>query len=102
MPIPANGQLVAARLEELYQQHLLVGEEGVAGYYGSGRGYYEPEFAAEERDQFSICIVRTQGDAHQTGDHDRPFPLQSISKVFAYGLALADHGRDYVLEHVGV
>src|SRR5918993_1499069 len=102
MPFPANGQHVAARLEELYRRHLLVGEEDVASYYASGRGYYEPEFAAEERDRFSICIVRTQGDAYQVGDHDRPFALQSISKVFAYGLALADHGGDYVLEHVGV
>src|ERR687897_1275837 len=102
MPTPANDQHVAERLEELYRRHLLVGEEGVASYYGSGRGYYEPEFAAEERDRFSICIVRTQGDAYQTGDHDRPFALQSISKVFVYGLALADHGRDYVLKHVGV
>src|SRR5215212_7327308 len=98
MPTPANGQRVAERLEELYRRHLLVGEEGVASYYLSGRGYYEPELAAEERDQFSICIVRAQGDAYQTGDHDRPFALQSISKVFIYGLALADH----VLDHVGV
>jgi glutaminase len=102
MPTPANGQHVAERLEELYRRHLLVGEEGVASYYASGRGYYEPEFAVEERDRFSICIVRTQGDTYQIGDHDRPFALQSISKVFVYGLALADHGRDYVLEHVGV
>jgi glutaminase len=102
MPTPADGQRVAKRLEELYRRHLLVGEEGVASYYGSGRGYYEPEFAAEERDLFGICIVRTQGDAYQSGDHDRPFALQSISKVFAYSLALADHGRDHILEHVGV
>src|SRR5215207_8326370 len=102
MPTPANGQRVAERLEELYRRHLLVGEEGVASYYLSGRGYYELELAAEESDQFSICIVRAQGDAFQTGDHDRPFALQSISKVFIYGLALADHGRDHVLEHVGV
>jgi glutaminase len=102
MPTPADGQRVAKRLEELYRRHLLVGEEGVASYYGSGRGYYEPEFAAEERDRFGICIVRTQGDAYQSGDHDRPFALQSISKVFAYSLALADHGRDHILEHVGV
>ena len=71
MPTPANDQHVAERLEELYRRHLLVGEEGVASYYGSGRGYYEPELAAEERDRFSICIVRTQGDAYQTGNHDR-------------------------------
>jgi glutaminase len=86
----------------LYRRHLLVGEEGVASYYESGRGYYKPALAAAERDRFSICIARTRGDAYQTGDHDRPFALKSISKVFVYGLALADHGRDYVLKHVGV
>src|SRR5918995_1178884 len=102
MPTPANDQHVAERLEELYRRHLLVGEEGVASYYESGRGYYEPELAAEERDRFSICIVRTNGEAHQAGDHDRPFALQSISKVFVYGLALADHGGGHVLKHVGV
>jgi glutaminase len=102
MPTPADGQRVAERLEELYRRHLLVGEEGVASYYESGRGYYGPESAAEERDRFGICIVRTQGDAYQSGDHDRLFALQSISKVFVYGLALADLGRDHVLEHVGV
>jgi glutaminase len=30
------------------------------------------------------------------------FALQSMSKVFVYALALQDHGRDHVLEHVGV
>jgi glutaminase len=102
MPTPANSQHVAERLEELYRRHLLVGEEGVASYYESGRGYYKPELAAAERERFSICMVPTDGEVLQVGDHDRPFALQSISKVFAYGLALADHGRDYVLKHVGV
>ena len=102
MPIPANSQHVDERLEELYRRHLLVGEDSVANYYESGRGYYKPELVAEERDRFSICFVRTNGEIHQAGDHDRLFALQSIAKVFVYGLALADHGRDYVLEHVGV
>ena len=31
-----------------------------------------------------------------------PFALQSLAKVFVYGLALEDHGREHVLEHVGV
>ena len=102
MPTPTNSQRVDERLEELYRRHLLVGEDSVANYYESGRGYYKPEHAAEERDPFSICIVRTNGEVHLAGDYDRPFALQSISKVFVYGLALADHGRDHVLEHVGV
>ena len=102
MSTPVNSQHVDERLEEMYRRHLLVGEDSVSNYYESGRGYHKPELAAKEHDRFSICIVRTQGDAYQTGDHDRPFALQSISKVFVYGLALADHGGDYVLEHVGV
>jgi glutaminase len=102
VPTPTNSQRVDERLEELYRRHLLVGKDSVANYYESGRGYYKPELATEERDRFSICIVRTNGEVHRAGDHDRPFALQSISKVFVYGLALADHGRDYVLEHVGV
>jgi glutaminase len=102
VPTPANSQHVDERLQELYRRHLLVGEDNVANYYESGRGYYEPELAAEERDRFSICIVRTDGEVLQVGDHDQPFALQSISKVFVYGLALADHRRDHVLKHVGV
>jgi len=35
-------------------------------------------------------------------DDDFPFALQSVSKVFAYGLALEDHGRAHVLQRVGV
>jgi glutaminase len=102
VPTPVNSQYVEERLEELYRRHLIVGEDSVASYYESGRGYHKPELAAEERDRFSICLVLTNGEAHQAGDHDRPFALQSISKVFVYGLALADHGRDHVLKHVGV
>jgi glutaminase len=102
VPTPVDNRYVDERLEELYRRHLTVGEDGVANYYESGRGYYEPELAAEEPDRFGICFVRTNGEAHQAGDHDLPFALQSISKVFVYGLALEDHGGDYVLEHVGV
>ena len=102
MSTPANSQRVDERLDELYRRHLLVDEDSLANYYESGRGHYKPELAGEVRDQFGICIVRTNGEVYQAGDHDLLFALQSISKVFVYGLALADHGRDYVLEHVGV
>src|SRR5919112_5509955 len=83
---PANSQRIDERMEELYSRHVLVGEDSVENYYESGRGYYKPEVAAEERDRFSICIVLTNGDVHQVGDYDLPFALQSISKVFVYGL----------------
>jgi len=40
VPTPVNSQYIDERLEELYRRHLLVGEDSVANYYESGRGYY--------------------------------------------------------------
>jgi hypothetical protein len=71
-------------------------------YYDAARGYCGPESAGEERDRFSICLATTDGGLYHAGDHEAPFALQSLSKVFVYGLALADRGRDRVLERVGV
>ena len=102
MPTPESSRQVNERLEELYWRHLLSGEDGVASYYESGRGYSGLELAAEERDRFSICLATIDGEVYQAGEHQRPFALQSISKVFVYGLALEDRGRDYVLQRVGV
>ncbi len=101
MPTPEISRRINDRIEELYERHLREGDDAVS-YYESGRGYYGPELAAEERNRFAICLVSTDGEAYCVGDHETPFALQSISKVFAYGLALADHGRDHVLKHVGV
>jgi glutaminase len=92
---------VSERLEELYQRHLTV-TGGVTQYYESGRGYYSPEEAGPERDRFAVCLAGTDGELYAAGDHEFPFPLHSISKVFAYALALADHSREELLARVGV
>ncbi|BCL35854.1 glutaminase A [Nostoc sp. MS1] len=63
---------------------------------------YIPELAKVDPDLFSISIVTVDGQVYQVGDYQQLFTIQSISKVFAYGLALEDHGRDYVLTRVGV
>ncbi|WP_414576359.1 glutaminase A [Anabaena sp. CCY 9402-a] len=63
---------------------------------------YIPELAKVNPDLFSICIVTVDGQVYEVGDYQQLFTIQSISKVFAYGLALEDHGRDYVLTKVGV
>jgi glutaminase len=52
--------------------------------------------------RFAISLSAADGDCFDTGDHDVRFPLHSVSKVFAYALALEDHGRAHVLKHVGV
>ena len=89
-------------LDELYWRHLSLHEDEAVGYYESGVGYHKPEVLEEKHKLFSICLVTTKGDAFVAGDHGRPFALQSISKTFAYGLALEACGRGRVLERVGV
>ncbi len=63
---------------------------------------YIPELAKVNPELFSICIVTVDGQIYKVGDYEHFFTIQSISKVFAYGLALEDHGRDYILTRVGV
>src|SRR3954454_7960396 len=93
---------VDQRMEDLYRRHRHVDEGRVASFYESGRGYYPLAEAAGEQDTFGLAYVTKDGDVHTAGDCDVPFALQSLSKVFIYGLALADHGREKVLQHVGV
>ena len=102
MPDPVTSQQVERRLHELYERHLPLERGSVATYYESGRGYYEAELSNEERGRFAISLAGLDGEVHCAGDHGEPFALQSLSKVFAYSLALDDHGREGVLEHVGV
>jgi glutaminase len=93
---------IERRLEELYQRHLSLHEDEVAGYYESGVGYYKPEILGAEQKHFSICLASTGGEVFLTGDHERRFALQSISKMFVYGLALELCGHERVLARVGV
>lgn len=93
---------IEPRLEELYERCLPLDPQSVASYYDAGRGYYGPDEAGAESEVFGICIVTTDGYTYSIGDDEMPFPLQSLSKVFTYGLALADRGRDQVLLRVGV
>jgi glutaminase len=102
VPDPVIRAQAWERLEELYQRHRDVPEEEVAAYYGSGRGYYGSDEAGAEKGQFGICFAAVDGELFGIGDQTVPFALQSLSKVFAYGLALADQGRKRVLQHVGV
>ncbi|MBD1925520.1 glutaminase A [Trichocoleus sp. FACHB-90] len=63
---------------------------------------YIPELAKANPDWFGICIVTVDGQIYEVGDYEQLFTIQSISKAFVYGMALEDHGRDYVLTRVGV
>jgi glutaminase len=74
----------------------------VVSVYRGGQGLIDPGEAGDELDRFGLCLVSVDGDVHGAGDFELPFALHSISKVFTYGLALEDRGRERVLERVGV
>ncbi|MCX7593656.1 MAG: glutaminase, partial [Fischerella sp.] len=81
-------------LEDLHSKYKSLRDGAVANYI--------PELAKVDPDLFSICIVTVDGEVYEVGDSQQLFTIQSISKVFVYGLALEDHGRDYILTRVGV
>jgi glutaminase len=81
-------------LKDLHSQYKSLQTGTVANYI--------PELAKVNPDLFSICIVTVDGQIYEVGDYQQLFTIQSISKVFVYGQALEDHGRDYVLTRVGV
>ena len=87
MPTREIGRRANQRLEELYQRHLPLHEDEIVGYYAPGIGYHKSEISGSEHKRFAICLATTDGDIFYASDHDRPFALQSISKVFVYGMA---------------
>ena len=63
---------------------------------------YIPELAKADPGLFGIAIATVDGKVYSVGDADDAFTIQSISKAFIYGYALAEYGREAVLTHVGV
>ncbi len=63
---------------------------------------YIPPLALADPDSFGIAITTTEGHSYEVGDSRERFTIQSMSKPFTYGLALADQGFDAVDAKVGV
>ncbi|NEQ22503.1 MAG: glutaminase A, partial [Microcoleus sp. SIO2G3] len=81
-------------LSQLYDKYKSLNDGRLANYI--------PELAKADPNWFGICIVTVDGQVYEVGDYEQLFTIQSISKAFVYGLALEEHGRDYVLTKVGV
>ena len=81
-------------LTQLHDRHQICHSGAVASYI--------PELAKMNPDAFSICVASVDGDLLSVGDDRQLFTIQSISKVFTYGMALEDRGRDILLSKVGV
>lgn len=63
---------------------------------------YIPELAHANPDRLAIAVATLDGEVYTAGDADVEFTIQSISKPFTYGLAIADLGLDAVLEKIDV
>ncbi len=81
-------------LTELHTNYQSLNDGAVANYI--------PELALANPAWFGISVVTADGQIFEVGDCQQQFTLQSISKAFVYGLALEDHGREYVNSKVSV
>ncbi len=88
-----NDNPISAALGELLERHRADDSGALADYI--------PELATVDPDGFAVSIVSVHGRAHQAGDIDRTFTIQSVSKPFVYALAASDVGVDAVAELVG-
>lgn len=85
---------INAFLSRLHERHKSVTEGRVADYI--------PELSKADPDWFGICIATRDGHVYEVGDARQAFTIQSISKAFAYGLALEDRGEPHVLSRINV
>lgn len=102
MPSPAIRAQLQDRLQALYEEHGRSDHDAVEKLYTEEEGFYPPEEAGDELERLAICITTVDGETFTVGDHDRPFALQSISKVFSYALALGEHDSETLAKTVGV
>lgn len=92
--LPRDHSAVHQRLAEIYRAH----KNNSAGQVAT----YIPELAKADPNAFGIAVATSDGMVYEIGDSRVPFTIQSISKPFVYGLALADSGTEHVLNRVGV
>ena len=90
----AEEALVQEQLEQLHDHHADQHEEDIVSIALPA--------AQDEEDVFGLAGTAVDGTQWTVGDCEHRFPLQSISKVITYALALEDDGREATLRHVGV
>lgn len=63
---------------------------------------YIPALSYANPNELGICIMDIKGNIYCSGDYNKKFTIQSISKVIALALAIMDNGEDRVFKKVGV
>ncbi|WP_213239185.1 glutaminase A [Citrobacter braakii] len=62
---------------------------------------YIPALATYSPNNFAITIATVDSKIYQVGDVNKPFPMESLSKVFTMALAMEQHGPQVVLDKLG-
>lgn len=94
VPNPTKDPQTLEILNGVYQ-HLSANTDGAVADY-------IPELAKADPEKFGLSIATTDGIVYSAGEAAFEFTMQSISKAFAYCLALEIYGREKVLARVGV
>jgi glutaminase len=63
---------------------------------------YIPELAAADPEPLAVALCTAGGRVYSAGDDEVEFTIQSISKPFAYAVALQEAGVEKVLDTVGM
>lgn len=85
--------VVHEALASLHDELLPVTEGELADYIAP--------LAQARPDRFGLAVCTPEGGFAAAGEHDEPFTIQSISKVFTMALVLGDRGLEGLLAHVG-
>jgi glutaminase len=95
-PEPSNDDAsrIQQIIEDLYRKYRDVNDGEVATYI--------PELGKADPNDFAICVATTQGRVFRAGDYDKEFTIQSMSKPFAFQIALEECGVEEVFKRVGV
>jgi glutaminase len=62
---------------------------------------YIPGLEKSGKEDLGICILDLEGNKYVSGDYNKKFTIQSVSKPIALMLAILDNGTDYVFSKVG-
>ena len=92
-PVAPTKEQVQAAVNEAYDKFKGTTEGKNADYI--------PELAKVDSNLYGIAIVTADGQVVTAGDVDKPFSIQSISKVFSLALAMEELGPDKVFEKIG-
>ena len=81
-------------IDEIYHKYKGVDDGTVATYI--------PELGKANPKHFGICLATVEGQVFTAGDWEQEFTIQSMSKPFAFQMALEKHGPEETLKHVGL